>query len=141
MGRKEFAHECFGSGRPIRRVIAARMTWSPAMLLMSGSGTQVMGIKFVEAGSTQSEFFCGGRGGQFAAPKGGENFTNQRCAQAVGKLAIMFFIVAKMCQGQPNSESDDFQPCGPSVGLRYAPASSRPAGLGVSAFARTPVRV
>jgi len=30
-----------------------------------------------------------------------------------------------------------FQPCGLSVGLRYAPASSKPAGLEAFAFART----
>ena len=34
-----------------------------------------------------------------------------------------------------------FQPHGPSVGLRYAPASTTPGGLKVFAFARTPVRV
>jgi len=33
------------------------------------------------------------------------------------------------------------RPCGPSVGLRSAPASSRPAGAGVFTFARTLVRV
>ena len=95
-GGQEFAHECFGALGPVRRVIAARLTRSPAMLLMSGSGTQVIGIKFVEAGSAQSELFGGQGSGQFAASKSGENFTNQRCAQAVGQLAIMFFIAAKM---------------------------------------------
>jgi hypothetical protein len=41
--------------------------------------------------------------GQFALPKGGEDITDQRRAQTVWKLTIMFFIAAKMRDGQPNS--------------------------------------
>jgi len=89
---------------PVWGMIAARMAWGPEVLLMSGSSTQVIGIKFVEAGSTYSEFFGGNSAGQFAVPKGGENFTNQRCAQPVRKLAIMFFIAANICEWQPNNE-------------------------------------
>ena len=75
-GRKEFAHECFRALRPIRRVIAARMTRSPAVLLTPGGGTEIIGVKFVETGAAQSEFFGCQSCGQFAAPKGGEDFTN-----------------------------------------------------------------
>ena len=102
--RQEFAHECFGALRPVRRVIATRMTGSPAVLLIPGSGTKVIGIELVETGATQSEFFCGDRAEQFAAPKGGQDFTDQRIAQSVRELTIMFFIAAKMGQRQPNDQ-------------------------------------
>lgn len=102
--RQEFAHEPFSALRPVRRVIAARTPRSPAVMLMPGSGTEVIGIELVETGATQPEFFGGDRGGQFAAPKGGQDLTDQRCAQPVRKLTIMFFIAAKMRERQPNNQ-------------------------------------
>jgi len=103
-GQKEFAHERFCVWRPVGRVIAARVAGSPERFLMSGGITEVAGIKFVETGATQSELFCGGGGGEFAAPKGGQDFTDQWCTQTVWKLTIMFFIAAKMRDGQPNGQ-------------------------------------
>ena len=77
-GGKELAHECFNALGPVRGVITTRMARYPTMLLMPSGGPQIIGIKFVETGAAQPEFFGGGGGGQFAVPKGGEDFADQR---------------------------------------------------------------
>ena len=85
-------------------MIPARMTGSPVVLLMSGSGPQVIGIKLVETSAAQAQLFGGGGGGQFMAPKSGKDLTDQRRAQTVRELTIVFFIAAKMGQRPPNNQ-------------------------------------
>jgi len=72
---------------------------------MLGGGPQVIGIKLVEPSAAQVQLLSGGRGRQFIAPKSSKDFTDQGCAQTVRELAIVFFIVAKMREWQPNNES------------------------------------
>ena len=103
--RKQFADERFRARGPAGSMIAARMAWSPGLSAALGGGTEVVGVKFVKSGASQVEFIGGGGGRQFATAKSGENFTNQRCAQTVRQLTIMFFIAAKMRDGPANSQS------------------------------------
>ena len=79
-------------------MIATRMARSPGLSVSSGGGVQVVGVEFVESGASQVEFLCGGGSRQFATAKSSENFTDQRRAQTVRKLTVMFFIAAKMHQ-------------------------------------------
>jgi len=74
------------------------------VVLMSGGGTEIIGIKLVKTSATQAQFFSGGGGGQFVASKSSKDFTDQGRAQTVRQLAIVFFIVAKMCQFEPNDQ-------------------------------------
>ncbi len=95
-GRKKFANQRFSALGPVGSVIAARMAWCPSLSVSSGGGGQVVGIEFIEPGASQVEFICRRGGGQFAPAKSRENFTDQRSAQTVWKLTIMFFISATM---------------------------------------------
>src|SRR5271155_593704 len=81
------------------------MAGTPQVLPMLGGGPQVIGIKLVEPSAAQVQLLSGGRGRQFIAPKSSKDFTDQGCAQTVRELAIVFFIVAKMREWQPNNES------------------------------------
>jgi hypothetical protein len=44
----------------------------------------------------QSEFIGGSAGGDVVATEGGQDFADQRSTETMGKLAIMFFIAARM---------------------------------------------
>ena len=102
--REKFAHERFNALRPIGSMITTRMAGSPEVLLIFGSGPQVIGIKLVEPSAAQVQFLSGGSGGQLITAKSSEDFTDQRCAQTVRELAIVFFIAAKMCQSESNDQ-------------------------------------
>ena len=96
LGGEEFAQERHGAGRPVRGVVAAGGSRGPAVLVVTGHRAQIIAIEFIEARAPEAEFICGRDGGEFAAPEGGEDCTDQRSAEAVGELAIMFFIAARM---------------------------------------------
>ena len=83
-------------------MITARIAGAPEMLLIFGDGTQVIAIELVEPGAAQVQLLSGGSGGQFIAPKSRKDFTDQRRAQTVWKLAVMFFIAARMFKSQSN---------------------------------------
>jgi hypothetical protein len=102
--REQFTHERFNARRPIGGMIATGMAGSPEVVLIFGSGPQVIGIKLVEPGAAQVQLLSGGRGGQLITTKSGKDFPDQRCAQTVRELAIMFFIVEKMCQSGSNDQ-------------------------------------
>ena len=143
-GRQQFAQERFHPWRPVRGVIPTGGTGLPASGLPEGRRAEIVGVEFVEASATEAELFGHGRGGDFRAPESGKNFADQRRAETMGKLAKMFFISHTMAVSDEQTKLPLLQPCGPSVGLRYAPASSRPAGLEcspllarLSGFART----
>ena len=105
--------------------------------LAAGGRAEIVGVEFVEAGATEAELFGRSRGGDFRAPEYGKNFADQRGAETMGQLAKMFFISPTMTATDEPTKLPLLQPCGPSVGLRYAPASSRPAGLECSPLLAT----
>ena len=95
-GREQLAQEGLGAGWPVRGVVAAGSSRGPAVLVVAGHGAQIVAIELVEASAAQAELRGGIRGGDFGAAKGGEHFADQRSAEAVRELAIMFFIAARM---------------------------------------------
>ena len=97
-GREQLAQERLGAGRPVRRVVATGGGRRPAILVVAGDGAQIIAIELVEASAAQAELIGGDHGRDFGAPKGGEDFADQGNAEAVGELAIMFFIAARMAQ-------------------------------------------
>ncbi len=110
LGGEEFAQQGFSAVGPVRSVVAAGGAGRPAVLVVPGDGAQIIAVKFVEAGAAQAEFVCGGGAGEFRAPESGEDFTDQRSTEAGGKLAIMFFIAARMAE---SARTD--QPSGPAL--------------------------
>lgn len=76
-------------------MIATRTAGTPEVLLIFGSGSQVIGIQLVKPSATQVQLLSGSGSGQFITTKSGKDFKNQRRAQTVRKLAIVFFIAAK----------------------------------------------
>ena len=77
-----------------------------------GRGTEIVSIEFIEAGSPQSEFFGGNGGGQFFAPQGRQHLADQRRAETMGKLAIMFFINAQNGISPRSYRTDSSSPAG-----------------------------
>src|SRR6185312_17129301 len=71
---------------------------------MFGGSPQIIGVKLVEARAPQVQLLSGVSGGQFITTKSGKDFTDQRSAQTVRELAIVFFITAKMCQSEANDQ-------------------------------------
>ena len=61
---------------PIGGMITARMAGTPVVVLMSGGGPQVIGVKFVEPSATQVQLLSGDDGRKFVAPKSSEDFTD-----------------------------------------------------------------
>jgi hypothetical protein len=82
------------------------MAWTPEVWLVFGISPQIIGIKLVEPSAAQVQLFSGGSGGQFITAKSSKDFTNQRRAQTVRKLAIMFFIATKMGQSKSNDQRE-----------------------------------
>ena len=103
-------------------MVTTRMAWTPEVWLVFGSSPQIISIKLVEPSAPQVQLFSGGSGGQFIASKSSQDFTNQRRAQTVRKLAIMFFIATKMGQ----SKSNDQRGGSSFAGLPSASATLRP---------------
>ena len=93
---EQFAQEGFDAGGPVGRVIAARNAGRPELRLRARDGAEIIGVEFVEAGAAEAEFFGGDGGGDFVAPEGGEEFADQGCAETMGELTIIFFMVARM---------------------------------------------
>ena len=96
MGRQPFAQEGFDAGGPDGRVVAARGAGRPKLRLLARGGPEIIAVEFVEAGATQAEWVGGGRGGNFGAAEGGQEFTEQRRTETMGELAIMFLMAARM---------------------------------------------
>ena len=121
-------------------MITTRMTGSPEVLLIFSSSPQVIGIKLVEPSPAQVQLLSGSGGGQLITAESSEDFADQRGAQTVRELAIVFFITAKMSQSEPND-----QRAAPALrAFRRPPLRSgllQARRAGVFAFARTPVRV
>ena len=95
-GGEQLAQECRDAVGPVRGVVAARSSRRPAVFVVAGNGAQIVAVEFVEASATEAEFICGRDGRDFVAPEGGENFADQRSAETVGELKIIFFMVARM---------------------------------------------
>lgn len=98
---------------------------------MFGGSPQIIGVKLVEARAPQVQLLSGVNGGQFITAKSGKDFTDQRSAQTVRELAIVFFITAKMCQSEAN---DQPPPPGPQ-GWRCSPLLAHLSGFERTLFA------
>lgn len=110
---------------------------------MAGTGPEIVGVEFVEAGTAQAQNQGGSRCRGLVGAEVGQNGPNQRGAKSMDKLPVAFFIVRRVSTGRNRLELRPL-PCGPFVGLRYAAASFRPAGqpspgliAHLSGFART----
>ena len=79
-------------------MISSRGSGLPALLLAAGGGPEIGRIKFIKASASQTEFFGGHRGGEFLSSEGPKHLADQRSAETMGKLAIMFFITRRMAQ-------------------------------------------
>jgi hypothetical protein len=121
--REQFAQEWFGAVGPVGSVIATGGSRRPAIRAVAGGTPEIVAVKFVEAGAAQAEFIGRGGGGEFRAPESGEDFTDQRSTEAGGKLAIMFFIAARMAE----PARPDERPAPRPAGLKRASAPLRPA--------------
>jgi len=123
-GTQQLAHERFDVWMPLRGVIAAGSSRSPVGFAALGAGAEVIGVELVETGA--SEFETASRLGSVKLPttEGGEDLADQRNAEAMRQLAIVFFIASRL------AESGGRCPPPPlgfySLGL--SPAGAGPAG-------------
>src|SRR5208337_3671121 len=85
-------------------MISSRGSWLPTLLLAAGCGMEIVRIEFIKASASQTEFFGGHRGGEFLSPEGRKHLADQRSAETMGKLAIMFFIDRRMAQARQFAE-------------------------------------
>jgi hypothetical protein len=93
---EEFAHERLDLRRPLRAAVAPGRTRNPVSFAVEGAGSEVIGIQFVESGAPQLQLFGSSSGAEFSAPESTQDLADQRGAQAVGKLAIVFFIPGRL---------------------------------------------
>ena len=112
----------------------------PTLGLVAGGGPQIVGIDLIEPGAAQAKFFSGDRGGDFLPAKSGEHLTDQRGADPMRQLTIMFFIQGTMAQTRRFRD-----PIPPALrAFRRLPLRSsllQARRAGVFALARTLVRV
>ena len=121
-GREQFAQEGCGAVGPVRSVVAAGGGGRPVVLVMPRDRAQIIGIELVEACATQAELVRGGAGGDVVAAEGRQDFADQRGTETMGKLAIMFFIAARM----PRPAALDERGLPAPLGLPSACATLRP---------------
>lgn len=103
-GGKEFAQEGFDACGPMRGVIAAGNAGRPGILPVVGDGAKVIGVEQIEAGAAQFEGLRGSAGRGLAIAEGSQDFADQRRAEAMGELAIMFFIAPRMRESREKDE-------------------------------------
>ena len=104
-GGEQFAQQRFGAVGPVGSVIAPGGSGRPVFRAVACRRPEIGAVEFVEAGAAQAELVGGDDGGDFAAAEGGEEFADQRSPEAGGKLAIMFFIAARMAEPARTDES------------------------------------
>ena len=98
LGREQFAQQRFNAGRPVGGMIAAGGAGRPLLLLVVGEGAEIVAADLVEAGAAAAGLLGGGGGGDLVAAEGGEDFTDQWGSEAVGELAVVFFMAARMAE-------------------------------------------
>jgi hypothetical protein len=77
-------------GGPVGGVIAAGDARRPVLLMVVGTGAEIIGLEFVEATPTEVEFAGGGASREEAGAELGEDEPDQRCGETMRELA--FFI-------------------------------------------------
>ena len=95
-GAEELAQERLDRGRPEPGVITARSARLPAVLRAGGTGAEVVGVDLVKAGAPDCESRRGRRGREPARAETGKDFADQRCAETMGELLIVFFTARTM---------------------------------------------
>jgi len=112
LGREEFAPERFDVCGPVWRMIVARSTGRPGILMVGCNGAARVSVEFVAARTAQAERFGGGDCRDFTATKSGHEFADQRIPETVGELAIMFSS-RREWQNPATWTSAARWPCGP----------------------------
>ena len=125
----------FSAMGPVGSVIAARMALAVQAVRVLGRRLADSRHRVRRTGCVPSRSFSAAEVAGSSRAEKPKNFADQRSARdGVEADDNVFHLRDDVTRATRSTAC--FQPCGPSVGLRYAPASSRPAGLEVFAFAR-----
>lgn len=98
---QELVEECFKFGRGIRLVISARKAEAPRILPTLGDGAQVALPKAIELVAADLQFDGGRRGRQLAGANAGEQISDKRGTDTMGKLQFWLFISSILSQPPP----------------------------------------
>lgn len=93
LGGEEFGGQGDRLGRPIRVVIAAGTSRSPGGREAAGAGAQVLGIKFVEAGTGQPQLGGSGAGADLSGAEAVEQMTDERGGKALDQLSLFMGLI------------------------------------------------
>lgn len=99
-GSQTFAQEREDFGWPLRSMVAAGVAREPKGFLMVSASAQIIGVEFVE--TTAGEFEFGGRsvGVELLRAEAGQDVTDQRHGETMGKL-LVFFMGRSLAEAKP----------------------------------------
>jgi hypothetical protein len=97
-GREEFGGQSGGFYRPVGVMISAGEAGRPGVGLALGARAEVVGVKFVEAGMSQSQFVGGTDGAEVSGAEAVEDVTDEWRGQTFAELK--FFMAARIAEGR-----------------------------------------
>jgi hypothetical protein len=95
-GGEEFGDQSGDFGGPLRMVIATGESGRPGLRVAGGGGAEVLGVKFMEAGTCESQFAGSSAGADLAGAITVEEMTDERNGQSFDQL--WFFIGPKITE-------------------------------------------
>ena len=123
---EEPAQERLDGGGPGPGMIATRSARLPPVLRARDAGAEIIGVELVKAGAPDCQRRSRSRGCEPACTEGGEDFADQRSAETVDELLIVFFTPRTMPDGGAGRQARSARQrpvLGPS--LRSGPRTGR----------------
>jgi hypothetical protein len=97
-GREEFGDQGGDFSGPFRMMIAARESGRPDLRVAGSAGAEILGVEFIEAGTSQPQFAGGSAGADLASAITVEEMTDEWSGQSFDQL--WFFIGPKITEGR-----------------------------------------